>query len=184
MDFIFYIKRGLIIVINNSLFHLFADFGPGLLQTVDGTAIECRCDLQYSVVVVETAADVSHGNPLLYGVGPRAHISVGHYLWCHQVTHLQKKKEREHKRTCAGYLQSQKQKGASLKTLKELTSLKCWLVFMMYGVLSVLSTFIQPWPRNSLREGGQRHVRSCILKYSKIQITLAKACYHVTSRGC
>lgn len=23
---------------------------------------------------------------------------------------------------------------------------------MMYGVLSVLSTFIQPWPRNSLQE--------------------------------
>ena len=43
--------------------------------------------------------------------------------------------------------------GVSVKKKKGLglTSLKCWLVFMMNGVLSVLSTFIQPWPRNSLR---------------------------------
>lgn len=39
-----------------------------------------------------------------------------------------------------------------------LTSLKCWLVFMMYGVLSVLSTFIQPWPRNSLQRSQWDYV--------------------------
>lgn len=50
--------------------HLFADFSPGLLQTVDSTSIECGCDLQYSVVVVQTATYVCHSNPLLNGVGP------------------------------------------------------------------------------------------------------------------
>lgn len=80
---------------DREFFHLFADFHPGLLQTIDGAAIECRRDLQYSVVVVETAADISHSNPLLYGAGPRAHISVAHYLRCHQITHLDNKDERQ-----------------------------------------------------------------------------------------
>ena len=72
------------------MFHLFADFGPSLLQTVDGAAIEGRCDLQHPIVVVQTATDVCHSNPLFNGAGSRAHISVTHYLGCHQVTHLQK----------------------------------------------------------------------------------------------
>lgn len=32
-----------------------------------------------------------------------------------------------------------------------LTSLKCLVVLMMYGVFSFLSFFIQPWPKNSLK---------------------------------
>lgn len=40
------------------------------------------------------------------------------------------------------------------------TSLKCWLVFIIYGVRSILSTFIQPCPRNSLAEKAQTHVVS------------------------
>lgn len=45
----------------------------------------------------------------------------------------------------------------NLQRLSALTSLKCWLVFMMYGVLSDLSTFIQPWPRNSLQDHSRTH---------------------------
>lgn len=60
--------------------HLFADFSPSLLQTVDGATVEGGRDLQDPVVVVETAADVRHSHPLLDGVGPGAHVSVGHNL--------------------------------------------------------------------------------------------------------
>lgn len=35
-----------------------------------------------------------------------------------------------------------------------LTSLKCLVVFMMYGVRSFFSSFIQPCPKNSLERGG------------------------------
>ena len=66
-----------------------ADFGPGLLKSVDGAAVQRGGDLQHAVVVVEAAADVGHGHPLLYGAGPGAHVSVGHDLGCHQVAHLQ-----------------------------------------------------------------------------------------------
>lgn len=68
--------------------NLFADFCPGLLQPVDGAAVESGGDLQHSIVVVEAATDISHRKPLFYGAGPGANISVGHYLRCHQVTHL------------------------------------------------------------------------------------------------
>lgn len=71
--------------------YLFADFSPCLLQTVDGAAIERRRDLQHSVVVVQTATDVRHGDPLLDGARSRANISVAHNLGCHKVTHLQRK---------------------------------------------------------------------------------------------
>lgn len=67
---------------------LFADFGPGLFQPVDGAAVERGGDLQHAVVVVEAAADVGHRQPLLYGAGPGAHVSVGHNLRGHQITHL------------------------------------------------------------------------------------------------
>lgn len=70
--------------------HLFADLSPGLLQAVDGAAVERRCDLQHPVVVVETAADVGHSHPLLYRAGPGAHVSVGHDLGRYQVAHLQR----------------------------------------------------------------------------------------------
>lgn len=68
--------------------NLFADFCPGLFKPVDGTAFECSIDLQYSVVVIEAATDVSHCQPLLNGAGSGGHISMGHYLRCYQVTHL------------------------------------------------------------------------------------------------
>ena len=68
--------------------YLLADLGPGFLQPVDGTAVEGGGDLQHAVVVVEAAADVGHGHPLLNGVGPRAHVRVGHDLGRHQVAHL------------------------------------------------------------------------------------------------
>lgn len=68
--------------------HLLADFGPCLLQPVDGTAVEGGGDLQDTIVVVEAAADVGYSHPLLYGAGSGAHICVGHDLRRHQVTHL------------------------------------------------------------------------------------------------
>lgn len=104
------------------MLHLFADFSPGLLQTVDGAAIERRRDLQDAVVVVETAADVSHSDPLLYGAGPRAHISVGHNLRRHQVTHLQIATDTEQSLhpDCTGF-----NKAGSLKEAMDRTSLKC-----------------------------------------------------------
>lgn len=52
--------------------NLFADFGPGLLQPVDGTAVEGRGDLQHTVVVVEAATDICHRQPLLNGAGSGA----------------------------------------------------------------------------------------------------------------
>lgn len=81
--------------------HLFADFSPSLLQAVDGATVEGRRDLQDPVVVVETAADVRHSHPLLYGAGPGAHVGVGHNLWGHQVTHLDKEKRRGSMRGCS-----------------------------------------------------------------------------------
>lgn len=81
-------------------FHLLADFSPGLLQAVDGAAVEGGRDLQHPVVIVEAAADVSHGHPLLYGAGPGAHVGVGHDLRRHQVAHLEEEKRRERRRGC------------------------------------------------------------------------------------
>ncbi len=75
--------------------NLFADFRPGLLQPVDGAAIESRGDLQHSVVVIEAATNISNRQPLFDGAGPGADVSVGHYLRCHQVTHLCRERERE-----------------------------------------------------------------------------------------
>lgn len=87
---------------NHLLPHLFADFSPGLLQTVDGATVEGGRDLQYSIVIVEAAADVRHSDPLLYGAGPGAHVGVGHNLWGHQVTHLDIENGREDMRGGAG----------------------------------------------------------------------------------
>lgn len=36
-----------------------------------------------------------------------------------------------------------------------ITSLKCFVVLMMYGVFSFLSFFIQPCPKNSLHMNGK-----------------------------
>lgn len=82
--------------------HLFADFSPGLLQSVDGATVEGWRDLQHSVVIIEAAADVRHSDPLLYGAGPGAHVGVGHNLWGHQVAHLVKENGSEYMRGDAG----------------------------------------------------------------------------------
>lgn len=74
---------------------LFADFGPRLLQPVDGAAVQSGGDLQHAVVVVEAATDVGHRQPLFYGAGPGAHVGVGHNLRRHQVTHLRRREARE-----------------------------------------------------------------------------------------
>lgn len=129
--------------------YLLADFSPGLFQPVYGTAIESRCDLQHAVIVVEAATDICNCQPFLNWVGPGAHLCVGHDLRCHQITHL---REREWILAERGQSNLFARFKSLIYFLCLLTSLKCWLVFMMYGVLSILSTFIHPWPRNSLME--------------------------------
>lgn len=99
-------------------FHLLADFSPGLLQAVDGAAVEGRRDLQHPVVIVEAAADVGHGHPLLDGAGPGAHVGVGHDLRRHQVAHLDEEKRRER----WGGQEGQEGQDGETGTL---TSLKC-----------------------------------------------------------
>ena len=61
--------------------------------------------------------------------------------------------------------QQHTQTQGDLQRLSALTSLKCWLVFMMYGVLSDLSTFIQPWPRNSLQGHSRDRTNSLVLRW-------------------
>ena len=49
-----------------------------------------------------------------------------------------------------------------------LTSLKCWLVFIMYGVLSFLSSFIHPCPRNSLKVQSKTQNQLSFLRVSRV----------------
>ena len=53
---------------------LLGDFEPGLLEAEDRAAVQGGGDLQHSVVVVETAADVGHRHPLLQHAHPQVHI--------------------------------------------------------------------------------------------------------------
>ena len=46
--------------------HCFADSLPSPSQSVDGGVGEGSADLDDSIVVVKTPADVSHGRPLLF----------------------------------------------------------------------------------------------------------------------
>lgn len=74
---------------------LFTDFSPGFFQPVDGTAVQGRGDLQYAVVIVQTAAYIGYGHPFLYGARPGAYICVAHNLRGYQVTHLHTESEKE-----------------------------------------------------------------------------------------
>ena len=66
----------------------FADLGPGGLEPEGGGAGEGRADLEDSVEVVEAAADVGHGRPLLDGVHAARHLRRGHHLEHHERRHL------------------------------------------------------------------------------------------------
>lgn len=69
--------------------YLLGDLEPGFLQAEDGTAVEGGGDLQHGVVVVQAAADVRHGHPLLDGAHPRVDLLVAQDLRRYQVTDLQ-----------------------------------------------------------------------------------------------
>lgn len=69
--------------------YLLGDLEPGFLQAEDGTAVEGGGDLQHGVVVVQAAADIRHGHPLLDGAHPRVDLLVAQDLRRYQVTDLQ-----------------------------------------------------------------------------------------------
>lgn len=48
---------------------------PGFLQPVDGRVRKGSANLQHSVEVVQTPANVRHGSPLLDGGYPRRHVA-------------------------------------------------------------------------------------------------------------
>lgn len=50
-------------------------FVPGLFQSIDGRIREGGTDLQHPVKVVQAAANVRHGCPLLDGRYPRCHVA-------------------------------------------------------------------------------------------------------------
>ena len=65
-----------------------ADLSPGGLEPEDGGAGEGGADLEDSVEVVEAAADVGHGRPLLQGRRAARNLRRGHHLEHHQRRHL------------------------------------------------------------------------------------------------
>lgn len=68
--------------------HLLGDFEPRLLQPEDGAAVHGRGDLQHGVVVVQAAAYVGHGHPLLDGARPGGDVLVADDFGSNQVTDL------------------------------------------------------------------------------------------------
>lgn len=68
--------------------YLLGHFEPGLFEAEHRAAVEGRGDLQHSVVVMETAADVRHCHPLLHHRHPRGHIVTAQDLRGNQVTDL------------------------------------------------------------------------------------------------
>lgn len=128
--------------------HLLGDFEPCLLESEDWAAVERRRDLEQSVVIVQAAADVSHRHPLLNH--RHAHVDIVRVqdLCCNPVADLKNNREI--------YNQSINESVSPICLSVRLflrTSLKCLVVLIMYGVLSFLPDFIQPWPKNSLYNG-------------------------------
>lgn len=68
--------------------HLLGDFEPRLLQPEDGAAVHGRGNLQHGVVVVQAAAYVGHGHPLLDGACPGSDVLVADDFGSNQVTDL------------------------------------------------------------------------------------------------
>lgn len=124
------------------LWDLLGNFEPGPLEAEDGAAVERGRDLQHGVVVVEAATDVRHRHPLLHHRHPRVHVVPVEDLRGDPVTDLTRKRKLFKLILWSVHLSRQETP----------TSLKCLVVFMMYGVRSFLSFFIQPWPKNSLQK--------------------------------
>lgn len=123
--------------------HLLGNLEPGLLEAENRAAVQRGRDFEHGVVVVQAAADVSHGNPFFYNCYPSGRVVATKDLRGNQVAYLGRGQERRavltwHLNVCL-YLSMQP------------TSLKCLVVLMMYGVFSFLSFFIQPCPKNSLQ---------------------------------
>ena len=78
-------------MINISHIYRFGDPVPGVLQPEDGRVGEGRADLQHAVEVVQTPADVSHGDPLLNHLDAGAHVRLGDNLRDDQPRHLEER---------------------------------------------------------------------------------------------
>lgn len=73
--------------------HLLGHFEPGLLEPEHRAAVEGGGDLQHSVVVMETAADVRHSHPLLHHRHPCGHVVTTQDLSGNQVTDLKEARQ-------------------------------------------------------------------------------------------
>lgn len=93
---------------------------------------------------MEAPADVGHGHPFLYDRHPGDHVLAAQDLRGNKVANLVERQRRRGRITCST-------RGAAGPAQSERTSLKCFVVLMMYGVFSFLSFFIQPCPKNSLQ---------------------------------
>lgn len=135
--------------------YLLGHFEPCLLETEDGTAVERGRDLEQSIVVVEAAADISYSHPLLN----------------HRHTHVDVVPVQD---LCGDPVADLRRTYSYLRVYVSLpvclfihTLLKCLVVLIMYGVLSFLPVFIQPWPKNSLQKcihvdfySNQHHIQN------------------------
>lgn len=137
--------------------HLLGDLQPGFLQAEDRAAVEGGGDLQHGVVVVQAAADIGHRHPLLDGADARGELLVAEDLRRNQVADL-----REAAAPASAALWAAAQPAPTRRApfflsqpAAPLTSLKCFVFFMMYGVRSFFSSFIQPCPKNSLQSAAQ-----------------------------
>lgn len=68
--------------------HLLGDLQPGLFEAEHRAAVQRRCDLEHSVVVMETAADIGHSHPFLNDHHPSDHIVTAQDLCGNKVAYL------------------------------------------------------------------------------------------------
>lgn len=74
--------------------HLLGNLEPSLLKAEDRAAVKGGGDLEHSVVVVETATDVSHSDPFLYDHYPCDHILTAQDLCGNKVAYLSEDREK------------------------------------------------------------------------------------------
>lgn len=75
--------------------HLLGNLEPGLFEAEDRAAVERGGDLKYSIVIMKTAADVSHSYPFLNDHNPSNHIITPQDLCGDEIAYLVKKGEKQ-----------------------------------------------------------------------------------------
>lgn len=75
--------------------HLLGNLEPSLFEAEDRAAVKGGGDLQHSIVVVETATDVSHSDPFLYDYYPCDHILTAQDLCGNKVAYLSEDREKQ-----------------------------------------------------------------------------------------